>query len=520
VNPSQTKGPDQALFLSLHGASVEALGQAEAYSSKSWGNLVAATNRRPYGFDWEEVGRMDALEVLALAKQRFQPDTSRVYLTGHSMGGHGTWQIGAHYPNLFAAIAPSAGWISFQTYAGGVTYTDPTPVEKMLLRAGSPSDTLGLKMNYASRGVFILHGDADDNVPVGQARQMREALAPFHRDLDWFEQNGAGHWWDASPEPGSDAVDFAPIFDFFSRHRIPKWDEVTSIDFTTCSPGISATLHWATIQQQEHPFEFSRVILQAFPRLGKISGTTSNVKALSLSIAPMSSGQKLTLEIDGQTLTPSLPTVNRVFLRKEGEKWAVVGSMNPAEKNPARYGGFKDIFRNRFVMVYGTKGSRSENDWAFNKARYDAESFWYRGNGSVEIVPDSSFDPAKFPDRNVILYGNGDTNSAFSALLDSEVSLKRNAFTYGGRSLDDSMNAGVFFIRPRRDSDIGCVAVIGGTNLVGMRLTERAPFFSSGAAYPDLLVLGIESLSDGTKGVRQAGYFGNDWKVASGDWAN
>ena len=45
----------KSLFLTLHGAGVEALGQVNAYSAKSWGHLVAPTNRRPFGFDWEDL---------------------------------------------------------------------------------------------------------------------------------------------------------------------------------------------------------------------------------------------------------------------------------------------------------------------------------------------------------------------------------------------------------------------------------------------------------------------------------
>ena len=62
-----------ALFLSVHGAGVEAIGQVRAYEPKDWGVLVAPTNRRPRGFNWEDWGRLDALEVLALAKS----DTSQ-----------------------------------------------------------------------------------------------------------------------------------------------------------------------------------------------------------------------------------------------------------------------------------------------------------------------------------------------------------------------------------------------------------------------------------------------------------
>src|SRR5262249_29261570 len=95
-----------ALFLTLHGAGVEAIGQADAYAPKTWGHLVAPTNRRPFGFDWEDWGRLDAMEVLELARKELGTDPQRTYLTGHSMGGHGVWHLGATFPDRFAAIGP------------------------------------------------------------------------------------------------------------------------------------------------------------------------------------------------------------------------------------------------------------------------------------------------------------------------------------------------------------------------------------------------------------------------------
>jgi pimeloyl-ACP methyl ester carboxylesterase len=114
----QTGAPSQApaLFLSVHGAEVEAISQARAYRPKDWGVLVAPTNRRPRGFNWEDWGRMDALEVLDIAIREFNPDPKRIYLTGHSMGGHGTWYLGATYPDRFAAIAPCAGYPTLSSY--------------------------------------------------------------------------------------------------------------------------------------------------------------------------------------------------------------------------------------------------------------------------------------------------------------------------------------------------------------------------------------------------------------------
>ncbi len=525
VNPAPMDGQPKALFLSLHGASVEAIGQAQAYSGKTWGNIVCPTNRRPYGFDWEDMGRMDALEVLKLAKQELRPDPSQIYLCGHSMGGHGTWQLGALYPDQFAAIGPSAGWISFNSYAGGSAFPGQTDREKILNRAGGSSDTLSLKQNYATEGIYVIHGDADDNVPVSEARNMRKALEPFHHDVSWYEQPGAGHWWDVSPEPGADCVDWPPLFDFFSRHRLPSTSQVLNVDFSTANPGVTATDCWITIQSQRLSGVVSRVQLHAEPYLRTVTGTTQNCRRLSLSLDALQKGPDVRFELDGQKIGPTpWPSGGTVFLEFTAGRWLVASPPSPKEKNPRRNGGFKDIFRNRVVFVVGTAGTEEENRWAIQKARFDAETLWYRGNGAVDLVMDSDFTPAKFADRNVILYGNADTNRAWNTLLSHcpiQVYRHRLRIAKGvgvtDSKLDDTL--AVFFIYPRSDSETASVAVIAGTGSVGNQVANRVPIFLSGAHFPDAVVFNEKSVTDGLKGVLLAGYFGPDWNWLSGDWA-
>ena len=69
------------------------------------------------------------------------------------------------------------------------------------------------------------------------------------------------------------------------------------------------------------------------------------------------------------------------------------------------------------MLVYGTGGNDEENAWAAAKARYDAEVFWYQGNGSVDVIADTAFDLKADLDRNVILYGHADMNAAWQPLL-------------------------------------------------------------------------------------------------------
>ena len=150
------------------------------YRRKAWGHVIAPTNRRPFGFDWEDWGRLDAIEVLELNQRRLGIDPDRTYLTGHSMGGHGVWHVGITFPGRFAAIGPSAGWRSFWAYTGAERFENISPIERILRSATNPSDTEALSRNTLHYGVYILHGEKDDNVPAEQGRIMNETLGAFH----------------------------------------------------------------------------------------------------------------------------------------------------------------------------------------------------------------------------------------------------------------------------------------------------------------------------------------------------
>ncbi|MEO9965925.1 MAG: prolyl oligopeptidase family serine peptidase [Reichenbachiella sp.] len=58
---------------------------------------------------WEQL-EDDLLNMMDHVHQNYQSDKKRVYLTGLSYGGFGTWYMGSKYPDLFAAINPVVGW--------------------------------------------------------------------------------------------------------------------------------------------------------------------------------------------------------------------------------------------------------------------------------------------------------------------------------------------------------------------------------------------------------------------------
>lgn len=403
------EAPPPGLVLSLHGASVEAMNQAQSYSPKPDLVIVCPTNRRPFGFDWEDWGRADAMEVLRLAAREFGTDPHRQFVTGHSMGGHGTWQLASHYPGLFAAAAPSAGWLSFASY-GGPTAQDrrvlgESPFTPVFDRAARSSDTVALLGNLKGRGVYILHGDADDNVPVSQARTARDELAALGIEPEYYEQPGAGHWWD-DDGPGAACVDWPPIFALFRRST-------------------------------------------------------------------------LTSPADPEPVL-STPLLDERSLPR---------------------GSFKRAFAHRFVLVYGTTGTPEENRRSYAKARFDAEQWWYRGNGGAEVISDTA--ALRFPAAgHRVLYGNADVNAAWSLIAPgAPVKVARGRASIGERSWTGE-DIGVLAVVPGGDNTL--IGIVAGTGGEGFRALDRVPYFQSGTGIPEQLVLRADVWTTGFAGVLHA----------------
>jgi len=519
VRPALKPASTNGLIISLHGAGVEAIGQADAYGPKDDITIVAPTNRRPFGFDWEDIGRRDALEVVDIARREIQHDPARVALTGHSMGGHGTWALGSLFPDQFAAIAPSAGWVSFATYAGGVSApvtisASPETLEQTLLRGANLHDTDQRVRNLLNFPIFILHGDADDNVPVTEARHMRQSLLEQgHKRVAYHEESGAGHWWDASPAPGADAVDYAPMMMLLSNSRIAPPQERYEASLTTANPAVSSRNGWLTVVQQESSLHFSsaQFVIDGIDHI--LRGSSRNVRRLRIdsSLLPTVTNKRM-VEIDGQVIPVSAK--GYWDFQKKDKIWKSSGPVPSSEKNTARGGSFKEVFANRIALVYGTKGTPEENRWMLARARFDGEIFLYRGNGSPDILSDSEYLAQRSSgSRNVLVYGNKDANAAWAALLsDSPIQMTRGRIS-GIAMEGKSDNLAIAFVRPVRNSDTVLVAAVGGTDIVGMRATDRLPYFTSGAAFPDWVVFDARAVEQGASAVLKAGYFDPEWKL-------
>lgn len=124
-------------------------------------NWAAKSHKMP-----EEPSETMALLMEMLDLQLADPavDASRVYVTGISMGGYGTWDLISRRPDVFAAALPVCG--------GGDTAQAP---------------------KIAKIPVWTFHGSADGAVPVCRSRDMVSALWANGSNAHYREYPDAGH---------------------------------------------------------------------------------------------------------------------------------------------------------------------------------------------------------------------------------------------------------------------------------------------------------------------------------------
>lgn len=95
---------------------------------------------------------------------KYKVDKDRIYLTGLSMGGYGTWALGAAHPERFAALVPICG-------------------------GGNPADAPKLK----DIPIWVFHGGKDNTVPLAQSERMVKALKDVGGNVQFTVYPEAGH---------------------------------------------------------------------------------------------------------------------------------------------------------------------------------------------------------------------------------------------------------------------------------------------------------------------------------------
>lgn len=188
-----TSQKDFPLILFLHGAGergndvskVEIHGPPKliAKEGKSF-PFVIVSPQCPKEDWWTSGKQLDILNAfLDDILENYRIDKDRIYLTGLSMGGYGTWSLAAAHPDRFAAIAPICG--------GGNTWD---------------------ARRVANLPVWVFHGAKDQVVPIEKSEIMVAALEKAGGSVEFTVYPEAGHdsWTETYNNPD--------LYEWFLKH--------------------------------------------------------------------------------------------------------------------------------------------------------------------------------------------------------------------------------------------------------------------------------------------------------------
>ncbi|HVR35246.1 MAG TPA: alpha/beta hydrolase-fold protein [Methylomirabilota bacterium] len=189
----QASGPKAPMILFLHGRGesdgplnvVAKWGPPRRLAAGEHMKYVVVSPQCPRSSSWSADDQQKRLvELLAHIRKTRNIDEDRIYLTGLSMGGFGSWRLAADHPEQFAAVAPICG-------------------------AGDPKN--GAKL--VNVPVWAWHGTEDRAVPFERSVEMVESIkAAGGTKVRFTSLEHIGHFsWQAAYQSND-------LYDWFDRH--------------------------------------------------------------------------------------------------------------------------------------------------------------------------------------------------------------------------------------------------------------------------------------------------------------
>jgi predicted peptidase len=135
---------------------------------------------------WDAPGT-EVIRLINEVSQKYRVDSSRIYLTGFSYGGIGTWNLAGAYPEKFAAIAPIA--------------------------AGRVSSTYTLRL--VNMPIWAFHNEGDDSMPLADHQSAIDAVTKAgNKDVTFtiYPQRGHDSWTQTYSNP--------EIYDWMLKHSL------------------------------------------------------------------------------------------------------------------------------------------------------------------------------------------------------------------------------------------------------------------------------------------------------------
>lgn len=400
------------------------------------------------------LGQQDVLRCLEHAKARFSVDEDRVYLTGESMGGHGTWAIASRNPQLFAAAAPVyGGWDFRVTSIAGPAQPQNQPRNPRELYIQERSSSFSSSENLLNVPLLVIHGDKDAVVSVENSRHAAQMLQRWGYDIRYWEMPGWAH---------EDLLQRSSIVDWLLTHRrggAPQKVRVRAIDLA------AARAHWLQVRAMHEPQRIIRADAQVIEP-GVVRIDSENVAAFTLALPQGLDGGREEIDVVWNGARQRVPLEDG-----EAHVGASAQSSDVLRKRANLQGPISDVVNTPFMVVLGTTSRDARMRKVIERHARDLEDLWLawqhqplRFKRDVDVTRE---DESAY---SLILLGGPDANAVTRRMAKRlPLRVKQDAIEVDGKRWQVS-DAVLQMIYPSSLAEDRYVLVVAGTSAQGMAL--------------------------------------------------
>ncbi len=363
-------------------------------------------------------GEIDCLEALAHVEKHYPIDEYRRVIRGFSMGGAACWQFAVHYPSLWCAAAPGAGFSETADFLKVFQkeIVKPTDFEQKLWHVYDCTDYAGNLFNLPT---VAYSGEKDSQKQA--ADMMESAMKKEGLTLLHLIGPGAGHFYN-------------PVTKKELNRRIDRLAErgrelvPNRIKFTTYTLRYDRSF-WLRIDGLARHWERADVDANLIGADGAIEIHTKNVTAFTLEMDsgdfPLDASDKPKVTIDDEELegAPVLSDKSwKSHFRKKGDTWEAVEK--PDETGLAKRHGLQgpidDAFMDSFLIVKpsGKPMNDTTGAWADAEMKRAIDQWRKQFRGEARVKADSDVTWLDVAQHNLILWGDPASNGVLGNIAD------------------------------------------------------------------------------------------------------
>jgi len=459
-------------------------------------------------------GEVDLFEALEHAKNHYRIDPARMVMRGFSMGGAAAWQFTVHFPGLWAAANPGAGFSETPEFLKVFQdeLAQPAWYEQ---RLWNWYDCPGWVRNLANCPTVAYSGEDDKQRQA--ATKMAEAAREEGFELSHVIGPKTGHKY----HPDSKREVAAMLDKIVAKGKDAFPDSVHFSTYTLRYP----TSHWVTVQGVGHHWDRTRVDARLDRANHQCLVDTSNVTALTLRCGPgefpLDPLDALPVIIDGQSLVAPPPRSDRSWtahFRLIHNQWYPVDEpwTEPLSKHPGLQGPIDDAFLSKFIVVRptGTPMHEETARWVEAELAHFVTQWRRQFRGELMVRDDKSITEEELSTANLILWGDPKSNSLIGKIA-SQLPLQWNSesIELAGKRYESSHHLPAL-VYPNPLAGSHYVVINSGFTyreydyLNNARQTPKLPDWA-------VLDINIPVTSRAPAGIANAGFFGESWEVTA-----